>query len=216
MNSAKSEQRADVAVDLTTEADAWTLLDKLAAIARRASRGGLPSEMAQKLDALAEAARTHGPVIEHPSWCDRGDACLSDMEWDEGVLSVYHETTLFEMYEGDTKFNSGHRWYVQLLQAENYMPDGTVMRDAVRLYVDVPPNNDGLHGVQLERFARAVALGGHLATGSPPASPNHPDVAHCGCETCSPDEVFEVVPRRVFHFVGDPNGPGARGYAGPD
>lgn len=171
-------------------ADPRSLLDALAAIATRATKsGGLPADMADRLDALADAAREHTPVIEHPTWCDRGDACRIDRdEWDEGVISVYHETVLFELVEGDTKYSVGNRWCVELMQVENYLSDGSVERGQACLYVDVPPHNDGLHGVQLERFTRAVAAAGHLAAGSPPASPTHPDVARCGCETCLPSD----------------------------
>jgi hypothetical protein len=174
-------------------AEAWTLLDKLAAIADRATKGdGLPAEMAEKLDALARSAREHGPVIQHPAWCARGDACHSDMQWEPDVVSVYHEATLFEMPAdgGWVAARPGDRYQVHLMLAENYRPDGTVERDAVRLYVETPwQGGDGLHGAQLEKFTAALALAGQLAAMSPESTPTHPDVA--GCDCCTSWEVTD-------------------------
>jgi hypothetical protein len=167
------------------DADAYTLLDQLAVVADRAAKlgGALPPDMAEKMDALADAARRQGPVITHPAWCDRVH-CFSEPEPD-GTISVGHLRVLLEEFDCDVHV-PGMRpeARVQVIRYDNYYPDGSVDSEGAVMFVDVPQHNEFM-GPAAHRFARAVAVAGELIAGDhlPPgcklSRPAHGD-AHPG------------------------------------
>jgi hypothetical protein len=156
---------------LLDEADADTLLDKLAAIAHRATMGdGLPADMADKLQAIVDAARTHLPVIEHPAWCDR-KYCFSEVE-PNGTVSVGHHRVLLEEFDCDVHVPGMHpERLVTVIRFDNYYPDGSIDSEGAVMFLDIPRDGEFV-GAQARRYARAVAVAGELVAG---------DVLPAGC-----------------------------------
>lgn len=146
-------------------ADADTLLDQLALIASRAVKlgGALPADMAEKMDALADAARRQGPVIVHPAWCDRVH-CFSEDEPD-GTVSVGHHRVLLEEYACDVHI-PGMRpeRLVTVIRFDNYYPDGSIDSEGATMFLDVPVHGEFI-GAAARRYARAVAVAGEIVTG---------------------------------------------------